>query len=218
MLEGISLDPYTVLGLTHDATPEQVREAYHQKSKKYHPDAGGDAWAFHIVARAYEFLVGDPARSAAQTSMATDSPDTGRIRSGLVDKDVDPVRLVHVEMLWMRYEVGDVMELLAQRPDERHLSGSLTLTWPPLALADAAALMPESDLILRALNAAFDEARSRPPVTGGRSQIENGRFEALLSYPSGQDAWKAFKVLHVNLKARGLGVKQWTRELTVPRA
>ena len=35
--------------------------------------------------------------------------------------------------------------------------------------------------------------------------------------PDGHAAWQAFKHLHVGLKARGLGVKQWTRDLIVPR-
>ena len=36
-------------------------------------------------------------------------------------------------------------------------------------------------------------------------------------YPSGSLAWDAFKTLHLSLKLRGLGVRQWTRDLTVPR-
>ena len=51
-----SLDPRTVLGVGPDALPEEIRDAYHAKSKKHHPDLGGDEWAFRMVARAYEVL------------------------------------------------------------------------------------------------------------------------------------------------------------------
>jgi hypothetical protein len=61
-----------------DASLEEIHEAYRAKSKKHHPDAGGDEWAFRMVARAYEVLkttaakpwarpranVADPNRSA----------------------------------------------------------------------------------------------------------------------------------------------------------
>ena len=43
------------------------------------------------------------------------------------------------------------------------------------------------------------------------------RFVAWLSYPSGDRAWKAFQVLHESLNARGLGVRQWTRDMIVPK-
>jgi hypothetical protein len=224
MLDGLSLDPHTVLGVPRGASAEQLRDAYHQKSKKYHPDLGGDDWAFRIVVRAYEILshaapAESPTLGAASGPAVTpqEPADTGRIRPGVQDKGVDPTRLVHVEMLWMRYEVGDFVELLTERPEDRNLSGSLTLTWPDPALAPRAAMIPQADRILRALNAAFDEARARPEVRGARSHIDGGRFEAWLGYPNGHAAWLAFKNLHVGLKARGLGVKQWTRDLIVPR-
>jgi DnaJ domain len=51
-----SLDPRTVLGVGSSASPDELREAYHAKSKKHHPDVGGDEWAFRLVARAYEVL------------------------------------------------------------------------------------------------------------------------------------------------------------------
>ncbi len=51
-----SLDPRTILGVGPDASPEEIHEAYRAKSKKHHPDRGGDEWAFRMVARAYEIL------------------------------------------------------------------------------------------------------------------------------------------------------------------
>ena len=51
-----SLDPRTVLGVGHTASQDEIHEAYHAKSKKHHPDLGGDEWAFRMVVRAYEVL------------------------------------------------------------------------------------------------------------------------------------------------------------------
>jgi hypothetical protein len=51
-----SIDPRTVLGVGPDASLDEIRDAYRAKSKKYHPDAGGDEWAFRMVTRAYEVL------------------------------------------------------------------------------------------------------------------------------------------------------------------
>ena len=51
-----SLDPRTVLGVGPDASLDEIRNAYREKSKKHHPDVGGDEWAFRMVSRAYEVL------------------------------------------------------------------------------------------------------------------------------------------------------------------
>jgi DnaJ domain len=51
-----SLDPRTVLGVGPNASLEEIHDAYRAKSKKHHPDRGGDEWAFRMVARAYEVL------------------------------------------------------------------------------------------------------------------------------------------------------------------
>jgi hypothetical protein len=214
MLEGLSLDPYTVLGVSRGVSAEQVREAYRRKSMKYHPDHGGDDWAFRIVARAYEILIRDAAEAIRLPAAES---DTGRIRPGVHDKAVDPERIVNVEILWMRYDVADYMTMLGPSTVDRNLSGSMTITWPDPSLADRAEALPQADRILGALNAAFDEARARPDVRGGHSHIDARRFEAWLGYANGHAAWLAFKNLHVGLKARGLGVKQWTRDMTVPR-
>lgn len=35
---------------------EEIHSAFREKSKKHHPDLGGDEWAFRMVVRAYEIL------------------------------------------------------------------------------------------------------------------------------------------------------------------
>ncbi|QEH35250.1 Chaperone protein DnaJ [Aquisphaera giovannonii] len=51
-----SLDPRTILGVGPGATAEEIDRAFRAKSKKHHPDVGGDEWAFRMVRRAHEIL------------------------------------------------------------------------------------------------------------------------------------------------------------------
>lgn len=56
-----SPDPYAILGLPKDASPEDVRKAYREKAKDSHPDTGGNAKEFAIVKLAHDVL-SDPDR------------------------------------------------------------------------------------------------------------------------------------------------------------
>jgi DnaJ-class molecular chaperone len=56
---------YLVLGISPNATPEQIRSAYRRKAKNLHPDrVGGGCEPFQAVQEAYEVL-GDPASRRA---------------------------------------------------------------------------------------------------------------------------------------------------------
>ena len=56
MTHSFQFDPNVILGVPSGASLREIRDAYHQKSLKYHPDKGGDEWAFRMVVRAYEIL------------------------------------------------------------------------------------------------------------------------------------------------------------------
>jgi hypothetical protein len=60
------MSPYQVLGISEDATDEQIKAAYRQLALKYHPDRNKSDAALVIIQRvneAYEIL-SDPARKA----------------------------------------------------------------------------------------------------------------------------------------------------------
>ncbi len=56
MTHTFQFDPNSILGVPSGASLREIRDAYHQKSLKHHPDKGGDEWAFRMVVRAYEIL------------------------------------------------------------------------------------------------------------------------------------------------------------------
>lgn len=62
-----SIDPYKILGVSKEATEEEIKKAYRKLALQYHPDKnGGDKKAeekFKEIAAAYEIL-GDPQKKA----------------------------------------------------------------------------------------------------------------------------------------------------------
>ncbi len=61
-------DPHKILGLKPGASHEEIRSAYLRMVKKYHPDAGGDAWVFSEIQSAYEALTRQKAPAGAADS------------------------------------------------------------------------------------------------------------------------------------------------------
>lgn len=227
MIHGFQLDPHAILGISQGATPQQIRDAYREKSKKHHPDVGGDEWAFRVVVRAYEILSSTPS-SVREAPSYTPPPSAAarptvkpgqadRIRPGVQDKVSNPLKVVDVEILWLRYQVADLFELVGSESEDTNLSGTINIVWPSAAHPDAARSAAQDAEVLHALDAVFDDMRVKSRVVSSRCKRESNRFTGWLSYPSGDRAWAAFKILHDLLRARGLAVRQWTRDMVIPR-
>lgn len=69
------IDPYKILGVSTDATLDEVRRAYRRAATKYHPDAGGDAWAFQQVQQAFAMLREKFENSSTTTSSNNTTPN-----------------------------------------------------------------------------------------------------------------------------------------------
>jgi len=66
MTGGGQVDPYAELGVSRDASNEEIRRAYRQVARRHHPDVNrnpGGTERFAAAARAYEIL-NDPAARA----------------------------------------------------------------------------------------------------------------------------------------------------------
>eukprot|EP01043_Picozoa_sp_COSAG02_P130202 COSAG02_NODE_67847_length_252_cov_0.647059_1_plen_66_part_10 len=50
------MDARKILGVSNEATPQEIRRAYREKAQKHHPDQGGESWAFQQVQNAYDEL------------------------------------------------------------------------------------------------------------------------------------------------------------------
>jgi len=72
-------DPYHTLGINKDVTAEDVKKAYFDLAKKYHPDGGDEQMIekFHDIAKAYRLLTNKEERRIYDLSQETD-----------IDKDI----------------------------------------------------------------------------------------------------------------------------------
>ena len=74
-------DPYQVLGISPDATPEEIKKAYRRKSKEYHPDLHPDdpiaAQKMAEVNEAYDMLM-NPERYARYNRQQGNSDPYGQ--------------------------------------------------------------------------------------------------------------------------------------------
>lgn len=73
----VALNPYEVLGLDKNANEKDIKSAYRQLSKKYHPDKNNDEGAhekFIEVGEAYEILIDETKRSNYDRFGSADAP------------------------------------------------------------------------------------------------------------------------------------------------
>ena len=226
------IDPQAVLGVPADATLEQIRDAYRRKCKTFHPDAGGEEWAFRVLVQSYELLStarvlratrAEPVRGQRDLAPAAapqHQPSAETVRGGLHDQNVPLERMVGVEHLCVRYLWDDAAYLWLtqkQSDEERFLSCSLNLSWPDPVQALHVDEIPDAPAILALLSEIFDKLVVETRVVTARSNVEDDRFDGWLSFSSFDRSWKALKTLQEALREQGLGLRHWSRDLFIPR-
>jgi hypothetical protein len=224
------INPHAVLGVPADATLEQIRDAYRRKSKTLHPDMGGEEWAFRVLVQSYEMLCtarvmratrAEPERrSAAPQAARWKEPTTETLRGGIHDHDVPAARIIGVEHLCVRYlwdEAAYLWLTQKQSDDERFLSCSLNLNWPDQGGDGLLDDDRQAREIIGALGEIFDHMIVSTRVISSRSHIDDHQFVGWLSYSSFDRSWKALKSLHDAVLARRLGLRQWSRDLYIPK-
>jgi DnaJ domain len=233
MRQSFEFDPTDVLDLATGSSLEEIREAYRNKTKKHHPDHGGDEWAFRLVTQAYEamgqarvagYLVDhdqpDHTPRPRRVRPATDDSEGTTVRKGLRDKVSDNLLLVDAESLILRLELDNPYELLTTPGAERNLSCSLRLSWPSVLSSEGEIGKSggsASDSRLRQIIEAFDATVRQVETLESWRHAENDRFTGMVSLPSARQTSDAFMILRTELRSRGLGANQWTREIVIPR-
>ena len=222
-----SLDPRTILGVTGDASHEEIDRAFREKSKKHHPDLGGDEWAFRMVVRAHEMLKATrdlaqwhPSFSATawdSNVAAAGSQPGDRFENGSVPPSRADFHTVDAELVWIRFEFAGGVELHGdEKPAATTLSVCLVVSWPRLSFVKHSAAFPDAADTLRHVIDSFEQLRTREPVFGSRSRIEDGQFVGWLSYPNVVEAEAGFKALHDALVLHDLKVGIQTRDEPIP--
>ncbi len=228
MNQSFEFDPKQILQVSPAASLEEIREAYRSKTKKHHPDLGGDEWAFRLVTQAYEAL--GQARVAAYfheppSGPAVDEPirrppsppaEASTVRRGLRDQVTSPKLLVDIESLILRHELDNPYEVLTTSESERNLSCSLSVVWPS-SIAETEVDPADREALLDQITKAFTTSATKAKPLAARQQTDEGRFRGLVSLPSARATSDAFLILRDELRRRGLGTNQWTREIVIPR-
>lgn len=76
-------DYYTILGVPHNASKDDIKKAYRRLAHQYHPDkAGGNEQKFKEVAEAYHILGDEQKRAQYDRFGATFDPSSGSPRQG----------------------------------------------------------------------------------------------------------------------------------------
>jgi len=71
---------YDILGVSPDASQEEIKKAYRKRAKEAHPDAGGDEQEFILVEEAYRILGDKNARLRYDSTGDKGSEESGKER------------------------------------------------------------------------------------------------------------------------------------------
>ena len=103
-------------------------------------------------------------------------------------------------------------------PDEdRFLSCNLTMSWPDENASVRSLSHDDHAQILSGLQEIFDHMIVATRVVSSRCRTLDDQFSGWLAYSNFDRAYKAVGTLHETLKSRGMGMRQWSRDLFIPR-
>jgi hypothetical protein len=171
------------------------------------------------TARVMRATRSEPERRPSAPPPRAQEPSSETLRGGIHDQNVPITKMVGVEHLCVRYLWDDAAYLWLtqkQSDEERFLSCSLNLSWPdelPGAYLDS----DDAGNTVSVLSDIFDHMIVSTRVITSRSHIDDDQFAGWLSYSSFDRSWKALKTLHDAIRARGLGMRQWSRDLFIPK-
>lgn len=67
------MNPYNVLGIAGNASPDEIKNAYRKLASKHHPDRGGDTKKFQEIQQAYDILTDESKRNQYYASQNQNS-------------------------------------------------------------------------------------------------------------------------------------------------
>jgi len=70
------MDYYSILGLKHGASDNDIKKAYRSLAMKHHPDRGGDEKKFKEISQAYEFLTDPEKKNMIDSGFDPANPHT----------------------------------------------------------------------------------------------------------------------------------------------
>ena len=112
-------DPYRVLGLTPDATDEEVKRAYRQLAKKYHPDMNpGDAYAaqkMNEINAAYDQIKNPPQQTTYRTQYTDPFATWQRQRE---ERGAQPEALRRAQAYLQQRQYAAALNILQSVPEQ----------------------------------------------------------------------------------------------------
>ena len=109
-------DYYAILGVSRDATQEQIKTAYRSLCKVNHPDVGGDAAMMQLLNKAYVTLSDEILRGKydAEYSARSNTPPPGTVKAHIINRfgqtseEYIPINSLKFDIAQYRDENGEI--------------------------------------------------------------------------------------------------------------